>query len=123
MLRGPLGAGKTTLVEGVAEALGAGHAASPTFVLVHAYNGGRLPISHIDLYRLEDQRDVEDLDVAQYVAPDGITLVEWPDRAGQAWPADRIEIELALNGVARTAHVHGFGAGAALVDALARSNP
>ncbi|MBV8280622.1 MAG: tRNA (adenosine(37)-N6)-threonylcarbamoyltransferase complex ATPase subunit type 1 TsaE, partial [Candidatus Eremiobacteraeota bacterium] len=67
LLRGPLGAGKTTFVEGVVRALGAGHAASPTFVIAHEYDGGSKPVSHLDLYRLEDPRDVEDLDVGAYL--------------------------------------------------------
>jgi len=109
LLRGPLGAGKTTLVEGVVEALGAGRAASPTFVIAHYYAGGTMPVSHLDLYRLEDPRDVEDLELSQYVPADGITLVEWPERAPAAWPADRIEVELQIDGEARVAHIEGFG--------------
>ena len=109
LLRGPLGAGKTTLVEGFMEALGAGHAASPTFVIAHQHAAGAMPIWHLDLFRLEDPRDIEDLDLAQYVQPTGITLVEWPERADRAWPENRIEVDLAIAGAARTARVRGFG--------------
>ena len=119
LLRGPLGAGKTTLVEGVVEAIGAGHAASPTFVLVHAYLGGSMPVSHVDMYRLEDPRDVEDLDIGKYVRADGITVVEWPERAADAWAADRVEIDIALDGDGRRAHVEGFGSLAHVVAQLA----
>jgi tRNA threonylcarbamoyladenosine biosynthesis protein TsaE len=110
LLRGPLGAGKTTLVEGAAQVLRAGRTSSPTFVIAHHYAGGTMPISHLDLYRLEDQRDVADLDLAAYFAADGITLVEWPERASEDWPNDRIEVELRLDGNAREASVTTLGA-------------
>ncbi|MBV8222084.1 MAG: tRNA (adenosine(37)-N6)-threonylcarbamoyltransferase complex ATPase subunit type 1 TsaE [Candidatus Eremiobacteraeota bacterium] len=115
LLRGPLGAGKTTLVEGVVHALGAGHAASPTFVIAREYAGGSMPVSHLDLYRLEDPREVEDLDLGAYLRADGITLVEWPDRAPGEWPADRIEVELSIDGHGRKADVTIFGALAPIV--------
>jgi tRNA threonylcarbamoyladenosine biosynthesis protein TsaE len=118
LLRGPLGAGKTTLVEGFLTALGAGHAASPTFVIAHSHRAGAMPVWHLDLYRLEDPREVEDLDLAQYLPPGGITLVEWPERAENVWPADRVEIDLSIAGVARNAHVRGFGKGDDVVRAL-----
>jgi tRNA threonylcarbamoyladenosine biosynthesis protein TsaE len=114
LLRGPLGAGKTTLVEGFLDALGAGRAASPTFVIAHSHQAGAMPVWHLDLYRLEDPRDVDDLDLAQYLPAGGITLVEWPERAAHVWPEDRIEIDLAIAGAARTARVQGFGSGAAV---------
>jgi len=109
LLRGPLGAGKTTLVEGAAQALRAGRTSSPTFVIAHRYAGGTMPISHLDLYRLEDQRDIEDLDLSAYLAADGITLVEWPERSSENWPNDRIEVELRLDGSAREATVTTLG--------------
>ena len=118
LLRGPLGAGKTTLVEGFLGALGAGRAASPTFVIAHAHRAGGMPIWHLDLYRLEDPRDIEDLDLVQYLPPGGITLVEWPERAPHAWPPDRIEIDLSIDGVARSARVQGLGKAADVVRAL-----
>lgn len=118
LLRGPLGAGKTTFVEGFLDRLGAGHAASPTFVIAHAHAVGVMPIWHLDLYRLEDPRDVEDLDLAHYFPPGGITLVEWPERAAHEWPLDRIEIDLAIAGLARTGHVQGFGKAEDVVRAL-----
>jgi len=108
LLRGPLGAGKTTLVEGFMDALGAGHAASPTFVIAHEHAAGAMPVWHLDLFRLEDPRDIEDLDLAQYLAAKGVTIVEWPERADHAWPEDRIEVDLAIAGRARTARVQGF---------------
>jgi tRNA threonylcarbamoyladenosine biosynthesis protein TsaE len=119
LLRGPLGAGKTTFVEGFLEALGAGRAASPTFVIAHSHSAGAMPIWHLDLYRLEDPRDIEDLDLAHYLPSGGITLVEWPERAAHAWPADRIEIDLTIAGAARSARVRGLGQAEDFVRALA----
>jgi len=118
LLRGPLGAGKTTLVEGFTNALGGGHATSPTFVIAHSYGGGRVALWHVDLYRIEDEHDVVDLDLAQYLADDAITLVEWPERAGDVWPADALVIELSVEGTGRRAHVT---AGAARWSSLAES--
>src|SRR5579872_380564 len=109
LLRGPLGAGKTTLVDAFARELGAGAATSPTFVIAHSYPHGRMPIWHVDLYRLEGPHDVDDLDLAQYFSPDAVTLVEWPERRAEAWPADRVEIDLQVSGESRTAQLTGFG--------------
>ena len=107
LLRGPLGAGKTTLVDGFTVALGAGHATSPTFVIAHSYTGGRMPVWHVDLYRIEDERDVTDLDLAQYMSDVAVTLVEWPERAGDAWPEAAIAVELSVDGSGRRAWVTG----------------
>ncbi|MBV8170857.1 MAG: tRNA (adenosine(37)-N6)-threonylcarbamoyltransferase complex ATPase subunit type 1 TsaE [Candidatus Eremiobacteraeota bacterium] len=127
LLSGPLGAGKTTLVEGAAQALHAGRTASPTFVIAHSYTGAAMRISHLDLYRIEDPRDIEDLDLSAYIAADGITLVEWAERAAaERWPEDRIEVDLRLTGEAREARVTTFGAletAIALADIRALSDP
>jgi tRNA threonylcarbamoyladenosine biosynthesis protein TsaE len=91
ILRGILGAGKTTLVKGIAEALNAAEAdevTSPTFTLVHEYEGTRLvdgqqtPISlyHLDLYRLENERQVEGLGIAELASEDAIVLIEWGEK-------------------------------------------
>jgi len=119
LLRGPLGSGKTTFVEGFAQALGAGSTASPTFVLARLYRGGSMPVSHLDLYRLEARNDVDALDLSHYMLHDGATLVEWPERAEGAWPKDRVEVELAITGAARSASIEGFGTGETLVAAVA----
>jgi len=91
-LEGDLGSGKTELVRGIAEALGvSGSVHSPTFVLHHHYQG-RLPVEHFDLYRLEGMSWVDTgLDEP---APDAVTLIEWPERAGvvNAWATTLIRL-------------------------------
>ncbi len=91
ILRGTLGAGKTTLVKGIAEALNAAEAdevTSPTFTLVHEYEGTRMvggqeqtvSLYHLDLYRLENERQVEGLGIDELAADDAIVLVEWGEK-------------------------------------------
>jgi tRNA threonylcarbamoyladenosine biosynthesis protein TsaE len=86
-LFGDLGAGKTTLARGILAGLGhAGEVASPTFPIVIPYDMLRLPVWHVDLYRLEDSAEVEELALDEALG-DGILLVEWPERMGLGlWP-------------------------------------
>jgi tRNA threonylcarbamoyladenosine biosynthesis protein TsaE len=88
-LIGPLGAGKTRLVRAIAEALDVDPRAiaSPTFVLIHEYEG-RMPVYHFDVYRLESSQAFEDLGVADYWNAGGICLVEWADRVLDLLPRD-----------------------------------
>jgi tRNA threonylcarbamoyladenosine biosynthesis protein TsaE len=90
-LRGDLGAGKTTLVKGIAQALDAAdpdEVTSPTFTLVHEYDGKRLvdgkehdiKLYHIDLYRIEDERQLETIGFDELVTEDAILLVEWGEK-------------------------------------------
>ncbi len=119
LLRGPLGAGKTTLVDGFVKALGARSATSPTFVIAHSHEGGRHPVWHLDLYRMEDERQVAELDLSQYLSEAAITLCEWPERAFDFWPSDALDIELAIEGEARRAHMKAGGPRSrALLDAF-----
>lgn len=83
-LCGELGAGKTELVRGLAAGLGiaAGKVRSPTFTLVNEYSGGRLPLYHIDLYRLAPSAD-DRMALREYLYGDGVCVVEWFDRLGE----------------------------------------
>jgi tRNA threonylcarbamoyladenosine biosynthesis protein TsaE len=97
-LIGDLGAGKTALVKAVAEGAGAEAASSPTFAIVNVYRGGRLVLQHLDLYRLAGPSDLFALGFDDLLAEDAATLCEWAERAGDALPADRLEIALEVTG-------------------------
>ena len=94
LLYGELGAGKTTLVRGMARAVGyRGRVSSPTFALAHVYRGKRLTLHHLDLYRLKDGQTAE-LGLDELLNdPRGAVVVEWPQAA--RWPKRRIEVRLA----------------------------
>jgi tRNA threonylcarbamoyladenosine biosynthesis protein TsaE len=94
LLFGDLGAGKTAFVRGLAEGLGiaADEVSSPTFTLVQEYRGGRLPLVHADLYRLNDPREVDDLGLDE-IAADGVLAVEWAEKLRQP-PDAAIEVRI-----------------------------
>ncbi|HAM70124.1 MAG TPA: tRNA (adenosine(37)-N6)-threonylcarbamoyltransferase complex ATPase subunit type 1 TsaE [Verrucomicrobiales bacterium] len=81
-LQGDLGAGKTELVKGIARGLGiATRVQSPTFALLNVYPGGRLPLHHIDLYRLDSRAEIVGAGLEEFLfSPEGVTVVEWPER-------------------------------------------
>jgi tRNA threonylcarbamoyladenosine biosynthesis protein TsaE len=109
-LSGPLGAGKTVLVAGLCRGLGARDAVtSPTFILMESFVG-RLPVVHIDLYRLEHEREVEDVGVFDLLDGSTVLLVEWGERSPTLYAAADIEISLEphgeRDGEGRTIQIH-----------------
>lgn len=94
-LIGDLGAGKTTLVRGIAAGMGADPqgVSSPTFVLVHEYQG-RLPLYHLDLYRLGGVADAEAIGFSEFFTDGSSVVIEWADRVTGLLPEDRLEIRL-----------------------------
>ncbi len=98
LLVGNLGAGKTCLTQGIAWGLDvSGYARSPSFVLMNEYNG-RLPMYHIDLYRLENTAEIADLGLDDYLYGQGLCVVEWADRAPDLLPPQHLLIKISLLG-------------------------
>ncbi|MDP6101221.1 MAG: tRNA (adenosine(37)-N6)-threonylcarbamoyltransferase complex ATPase subunit type 1 TsaE [Dehalococcoidia bacterium] len=96
LLVGELGAGKTCLAQGVAQGLGITEPVlSPSFVLLRQYSG-RLPMYHVDLYRMERISEVVDLGLDDYIYGDGLSLVEWAERGTGLFPSEHLLIELEL---------------------------
>jgi tRNA threonylcarbamoyladenosine biosynthesis protein TsaE len=107
LLSGDLGAGKTVFVRGVAEGLGIDPAevTSPTFTLIQEYRGGRLPLFHVDLYRLK-AIEVDDLGLDELTLNGGVTAIEWPDRLPRPF-ADAIAVHFAHGDEStRTIHIY-----------------
>ncbi len=97
LLSGDLGAGKTTLIKGIAEGFGAAHAedvTSPTFTLVHEYRGPKITLFHIDLYRIDTERELETLALDDLIAPNCILLVEWGEKFPQLLRDKNLQIDL-----------------------------
>jgi tRNA threonylcarbamoyladenosine biosynthesis protein TsaE len=96
-LSGPLGAGKTQLVKGLALGLDCpGDVTSPTFTLIHEYTGGRLPLYHFDLYRLEGDAISRQLGLEEYLAGSGVTVIEWPEKIASLLPPSTRHYELKI---------------------------
>jgi len=99
-LRGTLGAGKTTLARGILEGLGFGEEVpSPTFAIVQLYEPPetRIPVAHVDLYRIEDAEEIPELGLEDALI-DGAMIVEWPDRMPDSFWTDALNIELEITG-------------------------
>ncbi|OQW33754.1 MAG: hypothetical protein A4E19_02575 [Nitrospira sp. SG-bin1] len=94
-LIGELGVGKTALVRGIAAGAGipAGTVTSPTFMIVHTYQG-RLPLIHMDLYRLQKSHEIESIGLADYLADDCAVAIEWADRFPRWLPEDRLDVRI-----------------------------
>lgn len=101
LLTGDLGSGKTTLVQGISRGLGVREPArSPTFVLVSEHHG-RLPLYHVDLYRVEGLEEAIDIGIEEFVEGEGVCVVEWADRVPDVFPLEHLSIHLEMTG-ART---------------------
>jgi tRNA threonylcarbamoyladenosine biosynthesis protein TsaE len=105
-LHGPLGVGKTTLVRGFVR--GAGfkvRVKSPTYTLVEPYVRGDLRIYHLDLYRLADAEELEDIGVRDYLEEDAICLIEWAERGAGVLPEPDLSVHMALREPGREVHL------------------
>ena len=94
-LYGELGAGKTNFAYGIAKGLGVRdqYITSPTFTLVNEY-AGRVPLYHLDLYRLKGPDELESIGFERYIDADGVTVIEWADRADDDLPSERLSVYL-----------------------------
>ena len=99
-LDGPLGAGKTVFVKGLAEGLGVApeYVSSPTFVIAQRYEGPRLRLHHIDLYRIEVEDELDGFGYYELLDPPDITAVEWSSRFPQSLPVDRLDVSIERTG-------------------------
>jgi tRNA threonylcarbamoyladenosine biosynthesis protein TsaE len=94
-LDGDLGAGKTTLARAICAGFGVQEeVTSPTFAIVHVYEAPKSPVYHIDLYRLDGPRDLQNIGWDDLVQSDALLLIEWPERAGELLPVDHLPIQL-----------------------------
>ncbi len=98
-LNGCLGAGKTTMTQAIARGLGVPsncYVTSPSYTIMHEYKGV-IPLYHMDFYRLNGSGDVIDLGFEEYFYLDGLTIIEWSERAEDILPKDRVTIAISLN--------------------------
>ena len=98
-LDGDLGAGKTTLSQAIARGLGVPadcYVTSPSFAILHEYQG-RIPMYHMDFYRLQDAEEILDLGFEEYFYLSGLTVIEWSRRAETILPKERLSLEIVLN--------------------------
>lgn len=121
LLAGDLGAGKTTFTRGVARGAGVrGPVTSPTFTLLHEYDGGRLPVYHCDLYRWPEGGDLSELGLPEYLYGEGVTVVEWPSALGRWVPEAYLGVKLLLESAGRRLRVHGVGERGVTLEAALR---
>lgn len=94
-LDGDLGAGKTTLARAISIGYGVREEiTSPTFAIVHVYDAPKSPVYHIDLFRLDSPRDLQNIGWDDMTQADALLLIEWPERAGELLPGNHIPIQL-----------------------------
>lgn len=94
-LNGDLGVGKTAFVQGLVKALGFEEPiSSPTFTIVNCYEGGRLPIYHFDVYRIDNCDEMYEIGFEEYVYGSGITIIEWSDKIKEILPQKRYDITI-----------------------------
>ncbi len=92
-LIGDLGSGKTEFVKGIAIGLGyQGEVTSPTFTIVHEYRGGRLPLFHMDFYRLQQAQELDEIGLDEYLGAGGICAIEWGEKFSDRLPTGKIEV-------------------------------
>ncbi|HZC58576.1 MAG TPA: tRNA (adenosine(37)-N6)-threonylcarbamoyltransferase complex ATPase subunit type 1 TsaE [Chthoniobacterales bacterium] len=94
-LVGDLGAGKTEFVKGLAIGLGfGGDVTSPTFTILHEYRGGRLALFHMDFYRLQDERELDEIGLDEYLRAAGVCAIEWGDKFPQRLPIETVTVRI-----------------------------
>ena len=111
LLTGELGAGKTCLVKGIADGLGikGTRITSPTFIIINEYTG-KIPLYHIDLYRIGSIEDLRDIGMEELVYGKGVTAIEWAERIKDTLPDERMEISLKwVDDKSRTIDIRAFG--------------
>lgn len=110
LLKGDMGAGKSELARGIARGLGiTGPVPSPSFTILNAYDEGRVPFHHFDWYRVNDASELTESGLDEIIGQ-GITVIEWPERAPSLWPEDRLEIAIvALSEQGRSIDMRSIG--------------
>lgn len=124
-LLGNLGAGKTTLTQAIGHGLMVSeedYITSPTFSLLHEYKG-RLPLYHMDLYRLGGEEEIEELGFEEYLYGEGVCIIEWPERLGDLTPKNRLEIEMAPQNTSRKITLTGHGSMAQRIPSFSSVRP
>ena len=123
-LVGELGAGKTTLTQGIVRGLGVGeehYIGSPTFTLINEY-AGRMPVYHLDFYRIETPSEIVNLGLEEYLHGEGVAVIEWADKVEALLPEDHVMITLQyIDSTVRTLEIEGTGKRyAALIETVVR---